>query len=88
MFEPHVRDLVALRRELGQLADLLGGHRPLGEAKDIMPLLRTTRHLVAYLNQPNILEILHILQHVRSYSIYKVSHIQVTEYAADLRLSG
>jgi len=53
VFEPHVRDLVALRRELGQLADLLGGHRPLGEAKDIMPLLRTTRHLVAYFGHAN-----------------------------------
>jgi len=53
VFEPYVRDLVALRRKVGQLAELLGGRAPLDEATDIMHLLRSARHLVAYFGYAN-----------------------------------
>jgi hypothetical protein len=53
VFERYVRDLVALRRELDLFADLLAARRPLGERTDIMPYLRTARHVAAYFGYAN-----------------------------------
>ena len=47
MFEPYTRDLRALRRELEAFGALLQAGSPLGEAKDILPLVRRSRHLAA-----------------------------------------
>jgi hypothetical protein len=47
VLEPYTRDLRALRREVEAFGALLQAGNPLGEAKDILPFVRRSRHLAA-----------------------------------------
>ncbi|MSP03646.1 MAG: DUF4263 domain-containing protein [Acetobacteraceae bacterium] len=53
MFEAFVRDLVDARRDEQRLTALLSTGDPLGEAADILPFMRTARHLAAWLGRAN-----------------------------------
>ena len=53
MFEPYMRDLIALRREKGVLSGLLETNQPLGETAEIMPFMRAARHLAAWPGHAN-----------------------------------
>jgi hypothetical protein len=53
VFEHHVRDLVAARRDEGLLTRLLDTNQPPGETADIMPFMRSARHLAAWIGHAN-----------------------------------